>query len=427
MRAKSFLWGAATSAHQVEGGNSGNDWWDWELAGRVEGGETSGLAADHWNRFREDLKLAREIGLGAYRFSVEWSRIEPEEGRFDEEALARYGEILDACHENGLIPMVTLHHFTNPRWFAAKGGFENPESPLWFERFTKKVLKAFGSRVRLWITFNEPMVYTVGAYVAGFMPPGKNKKAVPRVLANLLRAHVRAYRAIHEAGQGMEVGVACNLQDFAPARAWHPMERVLTRVFDRFFNQAWIDAMLGRKPKFGVIGLTRKMEPVPEALGFRSCDFIGLNFYNKSYVNWMPKDVSEGCPPGAMVGVTFARKGETASDVGWASNPEGFARILRRLGRLGLPVYVTENGIADRKDSLRADYLRAHLGAMKEVVRAGECDLRGYFHWSLLDNFEWIKGYGPRFGLIAVDYSTQTRRVRDSAKTYRALMKEWDR
>lgn len=282
--------------------------------------------------------------------------------------------------------MVTLHHFTNPRWFATLGGFENARAPEYFERFTRKVIEAIGGRVPLWITINEPMVYVVGAYVAGFMPPGKNPRAVPSVLANLLRSHVRAYRAIHENKIPREgpwkdwpvrVSAACNLQDFEAARRRHPIEAVLARVLDRFFNWAWIDAMLGKKPRFGIPGLVRGMPAVPEALGARTCDFLGFNFYTKSYVHWFPKEASEGCVPGEPVGVTFARSGETASDVGWAPNPAGFAQVASETrGVLGLPVYVTENGLADRTDRLRPEYIRAHVRAMKEVMKEGACDVR---------------------------------------------------
>lgn len=419
-----FLWGAATSSHQVEGGNLRNDWWEWESRGLCEGGVRSDKATDHWNRFREDLRLAAELGLNGYRFSVEWSRLEPEEGRWDAESFDRYAEIIAECHKNGLKPMLTLHHFTSPLWFAHLGGFANPAAPPRFAAFTREVARRIGSRVPLWCTINEPMVLVVGSYLGKFMPPGEfSPEKASLACAHLLRSHVLAYEILHsELGPGVQVGFAHNMLDFLPDRPGHPMDLFLTGLFRRFYNRAWLDAVTGRKQHFGVFGLIPYARPVQEALGRVTTDFIGVNYYTKAYVHWRPREPASERPAQLPIGISFARRKEPVSDLDWAVHPEGLARMLRFTRRYGLPIHVTENGIADRDDRLRPDYLRLHL---REISRARQqgIDVQGYFHWSLLDNFEWIKGFGPRFGLYRVNYETFERTPTESARLYRDLIR----
>lgn len=429
-----FLWGAATSSHQIEGHNERNDWWAWEFQGHVEGGARSGAATDHWNRFKEDLRLAREIGLNSYRFSVEWSRLEPEEGKIGEEAYERYAEMIAECERIGLLPMLTLHHFTSPFWLAEKGGFAWDGSADCFGRFAREVARRLGPRVPLWCTINEPMVLAAGTYLGTFMPPARHSpEDAAQACRNLLRCHVRAYDILHATAREieregpwrdrpLEAGIAHNMLDFMPDRAWHPIEVILSSVFTRFYNRAWLDAITGRKQNFGVPGIVPRPEPVPEALGRRTADFIGLNYYTKAYAQWRPRAPAQERPGQLPIGLEFGRRKDTLSDVGWAVHPEGFRRTLRQASRYGLPIYVTENGIADREDRHRAEYLSTHLRVLSEE-RARGVEVRGYYHWSLLDNFEWIKGFGPRFGLYQVDYETFARTPRPSIETF----KEWIR
>lgn len=414
-----FLWGAATSSHQIEGGNEHNDWWAWEHEDRIEGGVRSGKATDHWNRYREDLKLAADLGMNSYRFSVEWSRIEPKEGQWDLAALDRYADLVAECEKNGLVPMLTLHHFTSPKWFADQGGFSNDLSPKKFLRFVEKVADRLGSKIPLWCTFNEPMVLVVGTYLGKFMPPGEYApKKGSRACHNILRAHVLTYDYLHERfGPSIEVGIAHNMLDFKPDRRWHPIELLLTRIFRRFYNRSWLDAVTGKKQHFGVLGLFPYPDQVREARGRSTVDFIGVNYYTKAYVQWGPRAPAQERPPELPIGVAFARRRDTVSDLGWAIYPKGFDRVLRFAATYGLPVYVTENGIADRDDQNRALYLRTHLEVVDQAIQRG-MDLRGYYYWSLLDNFEWIKGFGPRFGLYHVDYETFERKLQPSAQVY---------
>jgi beta-glucosidase len=427
-----FLWGAATSSHQIEGHNENNDWALWEARGMVEGGVRSGKATDHLSRFREDIGLAAELGLNSYRFSVEWSRLEPEEGRWSAEAFDWYSELIGECERHRIVPMLTLHHFTSPAWFAAQGGFTSAKAPEYFLKLVEKVVGRFGERVPLWCTLNEPMVLSVGSYLGRLMPPGEfAPEKVALSCRYLLKSHVLAYDYIHAyagARKGpwkdwpLQVGIAHNMLDFMPERAWHPLERLLAWVLDRFYNQAWLDAVTGRRQRFRIPWLIPDAGQVPEAWGRRTVDFIGVNYYTKAYVQWRPRAPAPERPAELPIGVAFARRTEPVSDLEWAVHPQGLRKILDRVSRYELPVYITENGIADREDRLRPEYLSRHL---KEVARAIErgVDLRGYYHWSLLDNFEWIKGFGPRFGLFRVDYETFERSATASARVYQEMIR----
>lgn len=426
-----FLWGAATSAHQIEGHNESSDWWAWEAEGHIEGGIRSGAATDHWNRFQEDIRLAAELGLNSYRFSIEWARIEPKEGQFDASAIEWYSNLMSECERHGLMPMVTLHHFTSPQWFAKKGGFAWDKSAEKFARFVKHVAITLGDRVPLWCTLNEPMVLVSGTYLGKFMPPAEFSPAKASAAChNLLRGHALAYDILHSeirerkgpwADVPLQVGIAHNLLDFLPDRGWHPIERILTGFFKRFYNQSWLDAVTGKKQRFGVLGFVPRARTVQEALGRKTVDFIGVNYYTKAYVQWRPKAPAQERPPELPIGLSFARRKETASDLGWAVHDAGFYRMIRMASRYGLPLYITENGIADREDAVRPKFIVSHLKKVAEAIREG-IDIRGYYYWSLLDNFEWIKGFWPRFGLYQVNYETFERIPTRSAHLYREII-----
>jgi beta-glucosidase len=425
---REFLWGAATSSHQVEGNNFYNDWWAWEQLGKVEHKEVSGRSTDHWHLFREDLKYAQELGLNAYRFSIEWSRWERTEGKWDPLAIEWYRELINECEKNRLKPMVTLHHFTSPLWFSDQGGFLNPDSPRKFLRFVKKVIEELGDKIPLWCTFNEPMVLAVGQYLGGFMPPGYfQPERVSQVCYHLLKAHVGAYDLIHRQvlrrtgpwrNDPLEVGIANNMVDFSPSRRWHPFETGLAHLCWSFFNRSWWDATLGRRQHFTIPWLIPNPPQVTEALGRITSDFLGINYYTKGYLNWRPlSEIQEDFP----IQIKFFKKGEPKSDLDWAIHSQGLGKMIRLAKSYGLPIYITENGIADAKDIERSQYILSHL---KEVAReiAEGAPVRGYFYWSLLDNFEWIKGYGPRFGLLSVDYTSFRREIRDSARFYSRII-----
>jgi beta-glucosidase len=431
-----FLWGAATSSHQIEGGNQDNDWWAWEHEGRVEGGVRSGIATDHWHRMKEDLKYASEMGLTSYRFSIEWSRFEPREGEWREEAFDWYLALISECERLRLLPMLTLHHFTSPKWFAEQGGFSHPRSPERFQKFVEKIALRFGSRIPLWCTFNEPMVLVAGTYLGQFMPNGSfNPKAASQACFNLLRAHVLAYETLHRFARKREgpwrdhplmVGFAHNMLDLMPDRRLHLLEILLAREISRLYNSSWLDAVCGKPQHFGLLGVMPKAPQFQEVRGKKTADFIGVNYYTKGLVQWGPRSRPQEQGPEIPISVRFARRREVTSDLGWSLHPEGLGKILRSIAGYGLPIFITENGIADRTDQLRKTYLCSHL---EEVARACDdgIDIRGYYHWSLLDNFEWIKGFWPRFGLLGVDYDTLERKVLPSAVLYRDIILAHDK
>ena len=404
---KDFFWGAATSAHQVEGNNTRNDWWAWEQAGRVK--ESSGLACDHYRRFESDFDLAASLAHNAYRFSIEWSRIEPAKGQWDEEALAHYVEVVRALRKRHLEPVVTLHHYTNPRWLADAGGWTNRNVVDWFARYTERIVKTLGDLVRWWVTINEPMVYVHMHYVEGEGPPGaRDMRQAMRVTEHLIRAHAVSYRVLHDAAP-VQVSIAKYLPVFIPCRRWWPPDRWAASLTDRLFNRAFLEALTTGRWS---LPAGRSMT-IREAQG--TLDFLGVNFYRRQFIRWGPA-------PAHWLGRTcdlghHARDVTEITPMGWDVHPESFFRTLTRAAQLGLPLFVTENGTCLTDDARRWQYLLRHLQAMARAMQAG-APVIGYLYWSLLDNFEWSHGFGPRFGLIEVDYTTQQRRIRESARRY---------
>jgi len=407
-----FLWGSATSAHQVEGNNVHSDWWAWEQAGRVQ--ERSGLACDHYRRFEQDFDLAVSLGHNAHRFSVEWARIEPAEGQWDDTALAHYVDVVRALRRRNLEPIVTLHHFTTPQWLVAQGGWLSPKAVEHFAAYTQRVAQALGSMVRYWITINEPLVYVRMHYVQGLGPPGvQDIGQALGVIAQLIRAHALSYRILHSAGsagsQSSHVSIAHHVPVFWPCRRWSPLDRWITHLTDRIFNRAFLDALfIGR---WSVPGLGTQR--IPEAKG--TLDFLGLNFYGRQFIRWVPglkPWPGSSCDLGHHPRQVLER-----TSMGWDVHPPSFAEALVRWGRWGLPILVTENGTFMTEDERRWQYILRHVQAMAQALRRG-ARIQGYCYWSLLDNFEWAEGYTPRFGLIEVDYASQQRTVRESARRY---------
>jgi beta-glucosidase len=402
---RGFLWGAATSAHQVEGGNTLNDWWAWEQEGRVA--TPSGAAADHFRRFREDFDLARALEHNAHRFSLEWSRIEPEEGRFDDAAIAHYGEVIATLRALGIEPVVTLFHYTLPQWLAARSGWENPRIEHYFNRYVERVVHAYGPLVRWWLTLNEPVVQVFKGWLIGQWPPGKSQDypAALKVLRHMLRAHVQAYHTLHRHRPDAMVSIAKHALALTACdpRSWR--DRSSTWIRGYLFNHLFVDAL--HTGALRVPGLF--WERLPMA---RTLDFIGVNYYTRDFVRNTGLDL-----PGFVGGVCnldqqrFVGK---LNDLGWEVYPEGLAQFLREYRRYRLPILITENGIPARDDEDRWTFLYLHLWQVARAIADG-VPVAGYLHWSLLDNFEWADGYAARFGLIEVDFATQRRRVRPSA------------
>jgi beta-glucosidase len=411
---RGFLWGTATSAHQVEGNNTNNNWWAWEQEpGHILQGHRSGFACDWWGgRWREDLDRAAEGSQNTHRFSVEWSRIQPTPDRWDEEALDRYIEILRGMKERGLLPLVTLHHFSDPLWFVEKGGWENEACAGYFETFARKVVDALKDYVSYWCTINEPNVFAVSGYVLGLFPPGKKSvRAGLQVLTNQLRAHAAAYHAIHALQPAARVGIALNYRSFQPSSGKSPLDRWAAHTQFTIFNDLFPQALVSGKVSTP-LGRVR----VPQAKGAQ--DYFGLNYYTRDVVSF------NLLKPGNLFAHRFYRPEARLSTTGFlAHEPEGLFEGLKWARQFKVPILITENGIEDADDSLRPTYLAEHL---RQVWRAVNFNypIKGYFHWSLVDNFEWERGWTQRFGLWELDPLTQTRRKRPSADFYAEICRE---
>jgi beta-glucosidase len=420
----SFLFGTATAATQIEGGCTTSDWYEFaRQPGRVAHGDRPDVACDAWHLWDQDLALQRALGLGAHRMSIEWARIEPSDGAIDAAALDRYRAMLGAVRDAGIEPMVTLHHFTLPAWLARAGGVLAPEFPQRLARFARVAIDALGDLARSWITINEPNVLAAQAYLLGAWPPAlANPIAAVRAHHRLLEAHVAAYRALKDArGDAVQVGVAHHLRVAEPERASSSVDRTAARVFARVFNDAFAlatcdGAMYGPLDALVPLGRGRGAFRVADARGTQ--DFFGINYYSRDLVRFSlqhPAELflSRRVPEGAPV-----------SDLGWEIYPAGLGRLVRQwAARSGVPVYITENGIADADDTRRPAFITSHLAELAAAIAEG-VDVRGYFHWSLLDNFEWAEGYAPRFGLVAIDYATQARRVRESGRLYARIARD---
>ena len=373
-----FVWGTATAAHQIEGGNANNDWWAWEHAPGSPCQEPSGDACDSWNRWPADVDLVAGLGLGSYRFSLEWSRIEPEPGEWSHAAVAHYRAQCEALLARGIEPTVTFHHFTNPRWLADRGGWEDPATAERFAAFCGRVAAELGDVIRRACTINEPNVGARGGWLRGACPPGKTDRQLRhRVNGILADAHRRAVDAIRAAAPGVPVGLTLSMTDHQAVPGGEERRDRIRRGMEDVFLAA-----------------------------VEGDDFLGVQAYSRERIG------PDGrLPPEAGVPVL---------PMGYELWPAALEACLRRAwdgtgGRL--PLLVTENGIGTDDDRQRTGYVHAALEGVLRCLADG-IDVRGYSYWSLLDNFEWAFGYGPRFGLAAVDRRTFERTPKPSARWY---------
>lgn len=410
---ESFVWGSATAAHQVEGSNNNNDWADWEAQdGHIEENGRCGLSCDWWNgRWREDLDRAAESGQTSHRLSLEWSRIQPTPDRWDENALDRYRTILQGMIERGLQPLVTLHHFTMPRWFAEGGGWENDDSPLLFDTYVRRTVTALKEYNNCWVTINEPNVIIYRGYMEGAFPPGKNDPgAAFHALCNLIRSHAIAYHTIHEIQPRAQVGMAHQYRGFIPAHKFSPLDAAVTAFNHQSFNKVFPRALADGRVRF-----LHKSTRLPAAAGTQ--DFFGLNYYTCDIVSFRPS------PKNLFQARWYPPEAEPSRTGFNASYPPGMTMALNWANSYHLPILITENGIEDSQDGLRRRYLLSHLHQVWHALNHN-MPIRGYYHWSLIDNFEWERGWTLQFGLWAFDRETQVRTARPSADLYAAICKE---
>lgn len=383
-----FLWGSASSAYQTEGGNSNADWWLWERSkkrqdhlkrhGKDPKDYMSGEACDFYNRYEEDFVLAEHLNHGAIRIGVEWSRIQPEEGIFDEQVMEHYEKILRSAKFHKLKVFLTLHHYTNPIWFARKGGFLKKENNVYFINFAKQIVHCFHEYVDFWVTINEPELYATQSYGIGVMPPQIRSIIAPlKVVNNFIECHKKV-SAFIKSHSGAPVSMAFNLLDLQPT--------------------GWLGELAVSIVRYVANGYIMRRV-------INYCDYIGVNYYFHHHIG--------------IFGLRHKSHSEHEhTDRGWGIHPEGLERVLLSLKKFNKPLYILENGLADSKDVLREKFIKSHLINVHKAISGG-ADVRGYLYWSLTDNFEWEEGFWPKFGLVEIDRNDLLRRkVRYSAIKY---------
>jgi len=431
-----FLWGASTSAYQIEGspladGAGPSIWHRFSHSpGLTVAGETGDVACDHYRRYASDVELMARLALNAYRFSVSWSRVLPEgTGTINRKGLDFYSRLVDALLARGIAPNATLYHWDLPAALDDRGGWLNRDIAGWFGDYADIVCRALGDRVGMWTTINEPWVVTDGGYLHGALAPGhRNLFEAPIAGHNVMRAHGAGVQALRAAG-ARQVGLVVNLEPKYPATD-APADVAAARRSDAYMNRQFLDPVFfGTSPSempeiFGHAWL--EFSPDDFTLIRQPLDFIGINYYTRG--------VMRHDPDARPVGVAYVRQpNRTYTETGWEVYPDALTEVLHWVkARYGdIPLYVTENGAAFYdppkpldgvvNDVLRIDYYRTHIAAVRAAMEAG-VNVRGYFAWSLLDNFEWSLGYARRFGIIHVDYETLDRTPKASALFYRDVI-----
>jgi len=431
-----FLWGTAVAPYQVEGGLTGDDWYAWETVCPLCSGDRADDGPDFWNRWAGDLDAAAALKNTSIRLGLDWWRLFPTEQALldltpDPAAVARYHEILAGARQRGLEPMVTLHHFATPTWLA--DGWENPAVVDRFARFSQWAAGEYGAEVDWWVTINEPMAVVAGGYLGGYFPPGHvvDTEGGLRVLDAMLIGHARAYDAIHAAdtvdadgdGEAAMVSIASHNRVFVPRTAGNADDERAAALLRYVNNTLFFEACVrGRRDLNWDLDFDDPGETGLTELAGRM-DWAGINYYGMSVISGQ----RGGTPPflGLTVMNDLDRQGIDAAitDFGWAILPGGMRTVLDEIAPFGLPLLVTENGLADAADVQRPRFLVEHLYELARAIDDG-LDIRGYFHWSLIDNFEWAAGYCPRFGLLEVDFASpeRTRTPRPSAGVYRRII-----
>ncbi|MCB2178657.1 family 1 glycosylhydrolase [bacterium] len=412
---KGFLWGTATSAYQVEGNSKNTQWSQWEQQpDKIAQGDTCGLACDWWGgRWREDFDRAEEDGHNTLRMSIEWARIQPAPDRWDEDALDHYIDMIRGLTRRNLFPVVTLHHFTDPLWVTEMGGWENDDVPALFAIYAAKVVEALKSSVTTWLTINEPNVVAFMGNLTGEFPPGKKDlESSIKIMFNFVRGHALAYHAIKQVQPEARVGFAHNYRGFSPARPANPLDRFLANLHHQAYNNFFPTMLQTGEFRY----LNRKFS-FPEAKDTQ--DYLGINYYSSDLVRFrwslgMEALYSER---------TFPPNAQLSPNGMIANQPEEFFKAIEWAVQFGVPIIITENGTEDDGDSFRRDYLAAHIHQVWRAVNFNY-PVRGYFVWSLVDNFEWAEGWTRRFGLYGLDVETQVRTKRPSAEMFAAIVGE---
>jgi len=390
-----FLWGTSTSAYQIEGGII-NDWSEWEKSderkqdlekkGKKVEEFVSGLACDSWNRYQEDFSLAKDLNNNAIRFGIEWARVEPSKGVWDVKVINHYRDMLECAKKNNFKIALTIWHWTNPLWFRDKGGWTARTSSQDFLEFVNLVIKEFGAYVDYWVVLNEPMIHVFNAYVIAKFPPArKNIWLANKVFNNLVKAYKESSIAIHKHFPEAQVGITQLVNNFEPAHKFNLIEILISRTLHYFWNHRFL----------------KKIN--------KYMDYVGLDYYFHDRIVWYPP---------------FKKNlNKEVNDMNWEIYPRGIYNVLKYLHKFRKPILILENGLADKNDLHRADFIIDHLLFVHQAIEEG-IDVCAYFYWSLLDNFEWAEGYKPCFGLYEVDRKTMERKKRASADVYGKICKD---
>lgn len=400
-----LILGVATASTQIEGGYSNSNWNDWFEKGMIKDGSNPARANDHYHRYIEDIDLMKSLNIQSYRMSLEWSRLQPAIDTFDDKEFDRYLHEIEYLKHNGIKVLLTLHHFNNPMWFEDMGGFLNPDSSNIFNRFVEKVISVFGSYVSDYVTVNEPNVYASSAYFFGEFPPGhsNNIKEYRIAMTNLAKCHIAAYKTIHSVRRKMgyldtNVGYASHVRVFEPLSKHNIADIIAAKFMDKAFQVGIDDACMTGKVSF----------PIMRDKAFKKgkyYDFIGINYYSRSMVSGLREQPKKDAPH---------------NDMGWEVYPEGLKRVCERYyAKYNAPIYITENGTADARDRIRTKFIYDHLKAITDI----NAPVQRYYHWTFIDNFEWMDGEKERFGLVELDYETQERKVRKSGRFYSEIIK----
>ena len=401
-----FMWGVSTAGHQIEGRNLSSDWYLWEKKGKVKNKDTSEVACGSWGNFDRDIEALKDLGVNSYRYSIEWARVEPRVNAFDEGVIREYRNLTQKLVEAGIKPVVTLHHFANPQWFVELGGWENGENITYFRRYVNRIVEGIGDLVSWWITINEPNVYAIMSYMFGEWPPEiRDYSRTINVMRKLIIGHCQAYDSIKSMQPEAKVGVALNMMAFEPFRKWNPADQLARLLIGRVYNCSFIDCIHGGQ----MVKPLGKGEKVPGIQGKQ--DFLGINYYTRVFVKYARPfpEISYGT-------------GEK-TDMGYEFYPQGLGRFIEKsFKRYGLPILVTENGIADSTDEKRWRYISRALTSVNKAIMKG-VPVKGYMYWSLMDNFEWKEGYSMKFGMYETDFESLKLLPRSSAEKYAEVIK----
>jgi beta-glucosidase len=411
---KDFYWGTTTSAFQIEG-NISNDFTEWEKIGKFRNNGSNPLyenGSNHWENWKEDFDLLSELNLNSYRFSIEWSRIEPEQNQYSESALKQYSEMIDYLIELNIEPFLTLHHFSHPKWFHELTPWHKNESINSFCEFAKIIIDLFADKVNFWISFNEPVVWALAAYGDGKFPPGFNDLSLMMdALHNMMEAHVCVYDYLKKRNENAKLGIAKHFIIFKEHRSWFFLDKKVNENVDAFFNKMLLNSFQQNRLTHWFPTLLKYDSPIQLD---NKIDFWGINYYYKIYSQFKF----------SLKNPIFLFPKEPATDMGWEIYPKGLKKIIKLVASTGKDIFITENGIATNEEDLRKSFIKRHLKVVNKARK--KYNVNGYFYWSLIDNYEWLKGKSKRFGLVKVDYENNfSRTLKSSAIYYSKLIKKY--